>query len=191
MKNKKGFTLVELLAVIVILALIMSIAVVSIGGVLNSTRQSTFKETAVSIINGVRQQLTLANELEEGTYYFLGSILEKGGTDSPLGGTIQYISAPDTTGTNAGKSNIKSAGSAEYVGMTQIGTMGIYRAATAGTCSKANMSFVKVTKSNGTSNMFTYSICLTAGDNYYIKDGSETALLNSNDNSMIKAKNES
>ena len=34
--NKKGFTLVELLAVIVILALIMSIAIVSIGGILKS-----------------------------------------------------------------------------------------------------------------------------------------------------------
>ena len=81
MKNKKGFTLVELLAVIVILALIMGIAVVSIGGVLNNARQSTFKETALSIINGVRQQATIANELDPGYYYFTVNLLEKGGTD--------------------------------------------------------------------------------------------------------------
>ena len=75
MKNKKGFTLVELLAVIVILALIMSIAIVSIGGVLKSSRESTFKETALSIINGVKMQLTVANQLKEGNYYFNSSYI--------------------------------------------------------------------------------------------------------------------
>ena len=98
--NKKGFTLVELLAVIVILALIMAIAVVSMSGIMTSARNSTFKETAVQIINGVQQQLTLANELLPGSegftaggtgrdYFFTKQIIEKGGDTSPLGGNIK------------------------------------------------------------------------------------------------------
>ena len=40
--NKKGFTLVELLAVIVVLALIMTLTVPSILSSMNSARQSSF-----------------------------------------------------------------------------------------------------------------------------------------------------
>ena len=174
MKNKKGFTLVELLAVIVILALIMSIAVVSIGGVLNSTRQNTFKETAVSIINGVRQQLIINNKLDEGDYVFTSSILEKGGKTAPLGGNFLIA---DTCSSN------------------QIGN-NICKIAT-GTCStvstgtNAGKSFVRVTKS--TDNVFTYSICLlTDGGKSIIFDSAaannstEANLLNNSNNSMIK-----
>ena len=53
MKNKKGFTLVELLAVIVILALIMGIAVVGIGSVLSTSRTKIMYENALSIVEGV------------------------------------------------------------------------------------------------------------------------------------------
>ena len=86
--NKKGFTLVELLAVIVILALIMGIAVVSIGGVLDSAKKNTFKETAASIIDGVKKELLVKNKLEAGTYVFTKGILDKGGSESPMGGTL-------------------------------------------------------------------------------------------------------
>ena len=101
MKNKKGFTLVELLAVIVILALIMSIAIVSIGGVLKSSRENTFKETALSIISGVKMQLTVANELKAGTYYFTTNLLDND-NELPFGGKIKYGSGgtavPGTNG---------------------------------------------------------------------------------------------
>ena len=147
MKNRKGFTLVELLAVIVILALIMSIAVISIGGVLQSTRQSTFKETAASIIDGVQKQLLIANELKDGYYHFTKNIIDKGGDESPLGGSIIY--------SNDG---------------TQIGTSPVYRASGTLTCSDNNASYVHV-KYDGTTYKYTYSICLTAGDgNYFITD---------------------
>ena len=103
MKNKKGFTLVELLAVIVILALIMGIAVVSIGGVLKSSRESTFKETALSIINGVKMQLTVANQLKEGKYYFKNTLLDND-NELPFGGQINYgtwaATAETVPGTN-------------------------------------------------------------------------------------------
>ena len=44
-KNNKGFTLVELLAVIVILAIIMVIAVMSINELINTSRAKAFNET--------------------------------------------------------------------------------------------------------------------------------------------------
>lgn len=52
--NNKGFTLVELLAVVVILALVMGLAVTSMLGVMNSSRQSTLHsaaQTAASNLN--------------------------------------------------------------------------------------------------------------------------------------------
>jgi len=44
-KNNKGFTLVELLAVIVILSIIMVIAVMSINELINTSRAKAFNET--------------------------------------------------------------------------------------------------------------------------------------------------
>lgn len=166
--NKKGFTLIELLAVIVILALIMSIAVVSMSGVMQSTKYNTFKASALEIIDGVRNQLWLSNELETGDYYFTRAILQKGGETSPLGGNINYIANPSEE---------------DY---TPIGTLGIYKAKNAGTCSDTSPSFIRVGH-DGTK--FTYSICLTAGaGNKYIdiENGTEGNLLNNNNTDMIK-----
>lgn len=54
LKNNKGFTLVELLAVIVVLAIVMGIAAVAITSVLNNTRKSTFATNAELFIDGAR-----------------------------------------------------------------------------------------------------------------------------------------
>ena len=138
MKNKKGFTLVELLAVIVILALIMSIAIVSIGGVLKSSRESTFKETALSIINGVKMQLTVANQLKSGTYYFTESLLDSD-NELPFGGKINYTASGGTAvpGTN----NL----------LRRITTENT-------TCTKDSTSYVTITNTN---EKYTFKICLT------------------------------
>lgn len=169
-KNKKGFTLVELLAVIVILALIMSLAIVGLGGVMQGAKYNVLKESAAGMIDGVRQQLYLANEIEPGDYYFTKGILEKGGDTSPLGGNYNYISVSSAT---------------EY---ESIGTLGVYRAPGALTCSDKSQSFVRVSY-DGTK--YTYSICLTAGEgNKYIdvEEGTEANLLNLNNTEMIKGK---
>ena len=206
LKNQKGITLVALvvtiliillLAVIVILALIMSIAIVSMTGIMQGARESTFKETASQIISGVRSQLTLSMETvtmakssydgNGQVYFFERGIIEKGGQSSPLGGEIQYISAPETSGTNAGKSNVNSSGTASYIAMTKIGSMGIYRSSANVTCSDSVYSFVRF--KNGTSGNLEYSICLTAGSGYkYIRDteGTEANLLNGSNTTMIK-----
>ena len=181
--NKKGFTLVELLAVIVILALIMGIAVVSIGGVLNSARQSTFKDTALSVIHGVSQQVTLANQLPasgSASYAFEAKILEKGG-DSPLGGSIKFVG-----GLSNGKVNMSSTSTANNQDAVAIGGMGIYKiTGTVPACSDKVNSYVTISK-DSTTNVYSYSVCLTAGEGYKYIEGTENELLDSNNTAVIK-----
>ena len=190
--NKKGFTLVELLAVIVILALIMAIAVVSMSGIMTSARNSTFKETAVQIINGVQQQLTLANELlpanphfsGNGVQYFVAKeMIEKGGDKAPLGGDYKFYEGGPTADYKA----IGTAGVYRYIGNEPI------------KCSKTGKIFVRVIYDASKTKNFKYSICVPTGDGYsYIDDGSATTttpgslgtlekLLDSNDTSMIQS----
>ena len=172
MKNKKGFTLVELLAVIVILALIMSIAVFSITGVMDTAKQKTFKETAASIIDGVKKQLLIEGELEPGDYYFTTAVLEKGGKESPFGGTL----------------TIPATLSVETGGNCASGTLiktNICRTASAisGCTAATATSYVRIAADKSA------SICLTAGAGKKFIDvttGTETNLLNSSNVSMIK-----
>lgn len=53
--NKKGFTLVELLAVIVVLALLMVVATSSIGTALKNAKKNTLKTEAQKIISQIYQ----------------------------------------------------------------------------------------------------------------------------------------
>ena len=165
-ENKKGFTLIELLAVIVILALIMGIAITAMGDVLNKSEKNAARRTAASLIDGVRQRLTLAGRLKKGCYAFENSILEKGGINSPLGGEWKYATdAPS--------------------GFTAVnGATGIYKASDSSSCScsaAGTYSYVLIGGSGSRSDndytsdeQFTYSICLVAGsENPYI-DGSES-----------------
>ena len=158
MKNKKGFTLVELLAVIVILALIMGIAVVSIGSVLQSSKKKIMFENAQSILNGVRKQLLINNETPASTgttyYGFSAGLLETGGVDSPLGGQFQYrtFNSSNDTKINDGTTAVlwKIGGTAPSA------------------CSATQQSYVSYNASTGK-----YSICLTAGSGNSYIDGTE------------------
>lgn len=53
LKNKKGFTLVELLAVIVILAIILAIAVPSISDMIKNSKRNAFEADVKLIIKGI------------------------------------------------------------------------------------------------------------------------------------------
>ncbi len=82
MKNKKGFTLVELLAVIVILALIMGIAVVGITTVINKAKNDTKYESAQMVLDGIKKNfaITFATTANN-AYGFDSSVFESGGTE--------------------------------------------------------------------------------------------------------------
>ncbi|MER2262857.1 MAG: prepilin-type N-terminal cleavage/methylation domain-containing protein [Psychrobacillus sp.] len=54
LKNQKGLTLVELLAVIVILAIVSAIAVPAIGGIIENSRYSAVKADATNVLNAAK-----------------------------------------------------------------------------------------------------------------------------------------
>ncbi|SER67341.1 prepilin-type N-terminal cleavage/methylation domain-containing protein [Salisediminibacterium halotolerans] len=68
MKNQKGLTLVELLAVIVILGIIAAIAVPAIGNIIDNAREDAHESNAESLYNAARLAVTSENETDETTF---------------------------------------------------------------------------------------------------------------------------
>ena len=60
MRNNIGFPLVELLAVIVVLAIVMLIAVTSIGPIMEKARKSAFIDEGISMIDSAKLAYTTA-----------------------------------------------------------------------------------------------------------------------------------
>ena len=167
MKNKKGFTLVELLAVVAMLALIGAIATVAISQLLETSKANSYKESGLSIITGIKQRLTILNRLDEGDFEFTSALVESGGFESPYGDNLKYLD------------NISSCSSNNIIGdsICKVSTQN---------CTASTTSFVRVSKVSGGSNTYKYSICLTAGSgNKFINLATEDQLLDKNDNSMI------
>lgn len=54
LKNQKGLSLVELLAVIVILGIVSAIAVPSIGNIIENSRYSAVKADAINVLNAAQ-----------------------------------------------------------------------------------------------------------------------------------------
>lgn len=77
MKNKNGFTLVELLAVIVVLVIILAVSIPSIIGVIESAKKGSAKSSAVGYIHAVEKYTLLQTINKTGTslegYYTLPS----------------------------------------------------------------------------------------------------------------------
>lgn len=105
-ENKKGFTLVELLAVIVILAIVMGIAAYSMQGVTENVRISSMKSSALSLVDGVRNELLSTMNLGAGEYLIGKNLLDKE-AKTPWN-TDYYFDSSVTERVKAG-SNLKCA----------------------------------------------------------------------------------
>jgi len=68
MKNKNGFTLVELLAVIVILAIILVIAIPKIGAVVNNSKKNSFESSAKILASNAETEFIAQSILYEETF---------------------------------------------------------------------------------------------------------------------------
>ena len=90
MKDKRGFTLVELLAVIIILAILMMVAIPSVSSYIVNSRKEAYIQTAKQVVGGI-VNLVNANKLDlydlDTTYYIPAACakLESGG-QSAFGG---------------------------------------------------------------------------------------------------------
>ena len=80
--NSKGFTLVELLAVIVIMGILMMVAIPSVTRTIENSRKDTFVDIAKSYANAARTQWTadglscgpsntVSSAVDDGNYYVL------------------------------------------------------------------------------------------------------------------------
>ena len=81
MNKKNGFTLVELLAVIVIIAVILVIAMPKISEVIKKTRLSSLEATTKMIINSAEKKYTENQVLEQGTNIKCSDVVKLNDTD--------------------------------------------------------------------------------------------------------------
>ena len=109
MKKKRGFTLVELLAVIVILAVILIIAVPRISEVINNSKKASFEATAKTIASQAEKKY-MENELLGNTGSFECSDVVKINTSD-------YASCTITFDTN-GNATVTLNGSGKFAGLT-------------------------------------------------------------------------
>ena len=67
LKNERGLTLIELLAVIVILGIIAAIAVPSIGGIIQKSKEDAVKSDAITVINAAKMYVATNGVKADGT----------------------------------------------------------------------------------------------------------------------------
>ena len=109
MKEKKGFTLVELLAVIVILAVILVIAVPQIMSVIESARKGSIESTAKLIAEGAEREYTNRKILGKDTNVLCSDVSSMNSND--------YGSC-SISFDNTGKATVTITGKGKFEGYT-------------------------------------------------------------------------
>lgn len=112
LKENKGFSLVELLVAILIMAVIAGTAITLFGGVLNSSRENADKETAESIKRAI---LTYMNSTNDVNLSCLG-VDSTGSTNSD--DLIKWLGLEVTIGADAAHTTFQKPGSAASVTVT-------------------------------------------------------------------------
>ncbi len=100
--NKKGFTLVELLAVIVILALLMVVAARVIGGVTDNAREEALKTEGQKIFAKTYEDVEISNVQGGSVNYSYSGVADSGYTETPY--TVKV-----TVGTGSDSKNVITA----------------------------------------------------------------------------------
>lgn len=65
MRNNKGFTLVELLAMLVVLGILIGISVPNITGILNQQKETAFIEDASSLVNTAKMKMSTDRNIKK------------------------------------------------------------------------------------------------------------------------------
>ncbi|MDK8639500.1 prepilin-type N-terminal cleavage/methylation domain-containing protein [Niallia taxi] len=110
-KNEKGLTLIELLAVIVILGIIAAIAIPSIANIIEKSRFDAVKADAVQILNSAQTYIS-ANDYQTGTL-----------TNEQLGAYVENVDTFVTSGTGAYSVTVGANGALTFTGTGKKGNV--------------------------------------------------------------------
>jgi prepilin-type N-terminal cleavage/methylation domain-containing protein len=89
-RNQRGFTLVELLAVILILGIVFSIAVISLVGTKGRAEEDVCAANRVELENQYGRHLLL-EDVEHSDVVFVAFVSEFGSEVCPVGGVVLYL----------------------------------------------------------------------------------------------------